>query len=170
VIDAVNLDPGSDAIAWSRAAAQLDDLRPHGGSGPTCWLATIGPDGRAHVAGVVGHWLDDRLYFVSGARTTKGRNLSADGRCTFAVSLPDLDLVLDGSAAPVTDPATLARVAERYGERGWPLAVEGDQVRAPFWAPTAPPPPWRLHAFAPVSALGVATAPPSGATRWTFAS
>lgn len=107
----------------------------------------IRPDGRPHDAGVVGYWLQDTLYFVSGPGTRKARNRSADPPCTFAISLPDLDLVLDGAAACVTDPATLRTVAEGYAARGWPLEVNGDLVTASFWAPPAPPPPWHLHAF-----------------------
>jgi len=169
VIDSTNLvRDGSDPIPWSRALGQLEQLRPAGGSGPTCWLSTIGTDGRPHVAGVVGCWLDGILYFVSGPRTRKARNLAADPRCSFAISLRDLDLVLEGTARRVEDPTTLSQVAARFTERGWPLTVEDDVVTAPFWAPTAPPPPWHLHAFMPASALGVATSAPSGATRWRF--
>jgi hypothetical protein len=170
VIETINLDPeNAEAIDWQRAIDQLDRLRPAGGSrGPTCWLSTVRPDGRPHIAGVVGHWLEDTLYFVSGPGTRKARNLAADPRCSFAIPLSDLDLVLDGTAVRVTDPATLKRVAEGYAARGWPLEVEGALVTASFAAPTAPPPPWHLHAFTPVTALGVATAGQPGATRWRF--
>ncbi|HLI61434.1 MAG TPA: pyridoxamine 5'-phosphate oxidase family protein [Solirubrobacteraceae bacterium] len=168
MIESINLDDdASDPIPWSRASAQLDELRPAGGSrGPTCWLSTMNPDGRPHVTGVVGNWVDQTLYFVSGPSTRKARNLRAAPRCSFAISLADLDLVLDGTAARVADRATLTRIAARYAERGWPLEVDGDMVTAPFWAPSAPPPPWHLHAFTPTTALGVATASPGGATRW----
>jgi hypothetical protein len=105
---------------------------------------------------------------VSGPRTRKSRNLSADPRCSFAISLADLDLVLDGAARHVTHAATLTRVAERYADRGWPLTVSAVGLTASFWAPTAPPPPWHLYAFAPTAALAVATAPPGGATRRLF--
>jgi hypothetical protein len=170
MIASINLDPdGNETIPWSRALAQLEQLRPAGGSrGPTCWLSTTGPDGRPHVAGVVGHWLADALYFVSGPPTRKSRNLAADPRCSFAISLSDLDLVLAGSAARVTDAATLTTIAERYTDRGWPLTVAGELVTAPFWAPTAPPPPWQLYRFSPTTAVGVATASAAGATRWQF--
>jgi hypothetical protein len=169
-MESVNLDPNqSDPLPWSRALAQLDKLEPRGGSGgPTCWLATARPDGRPHLAGVVGLWTDDTLYFVSGAATRKARNLARTPLCTFAISLPDLDLVLDGTASRVTDSGTLTRVAELFAERGWPLAVDETVVTASFWAPTAPPPPWHLYAFTPTTALGVATASGSGATRWSF--
>jgi hypothetical protein len=159
-VESINLDAAEAEIPWSRALDQLGKLEPRGGSrGPTCWLATTGPDGRPHLAGVVGLWSDDTLYFVSGPQTRKARNVAADARCSFALSLPDLDLVLDGTASRVSDPQTLGRVA-------WPLEVEGDCVTASFAAPTAPPPPWHLHAFKPTTALGIGTSGQAGATRW----
>ena len=167
--EAINVDLASAPLEWARAAGQLAQLQPAGGSrGPTCWLSTIDPDGRPRTAGVVGHWVEETLYFVSGPRTRKSRNLASDPRCTLAFSLPDLDLVLEGVAARVTAPQTLTRVAAGFAERGWPLEVDGDKVTASFWAPSAPPPPWHLYAFRPSTALGVATAPPAGATRWRF--
>jgi hypothetical protein len=46
MIETINRDPeGGEAIPWQRAATQLEQLRPAGGSrGPTCWLSTIRPD------------------------------------------------------------------------------------------------------------------------------
>jgi Pyridoxamine 5'-phosphate oxidase len=168
-VESVNLDAEEAEIPWSRALDQLEKLEPRGGSrGPTCWLATTRPDGRPHIAGVVGFWTNDRLYFVSGPTTRKARNLAAENRCSFAISLPDLDLVLDGTVTRVTDAQTLARVAHAFAARGWPLNVEGESVSASFWAPTAPSPPWHLFAFEPATALGVATASTGGATRWGF--
>ena len=168
-MESINLDGESSEIPWSRAADQLQKLEPRGGSGgPTCWLTTIRTDGRPHVAGVVGFWADDTLYFVSGPGTTKAKNIAREPRCSFAISLPDLDIVLDGRASRVTDAQTLARVAQGFADRGWPLEADGDMVTASFCAPTAPPPPWHLHAFKPTTALGVATSAPSGATRWRF--
>lgn len=170
-MESINLDPEESEIPWSRAVEQLQRLEPRGGSrGPTCWLTTSRPDGRPHVAGVVGLWKDDVLYFVSGPQTRKARNIAREPRCSFAISLPDLDLVLDGSASRVTDAQTLQRIAESFAARGWPLEVEGDVVTASFWAPTAPPPPWHVHAFKPATALAVATAAAGGATRWRFTS
>ncbi|HEY5100167.1 MAG TPA: pyridoxamine 5'-phosphate oxidase family protein [Gaiellaceae bacterium] len=169
MVEALNVDPGaSEPLPWSRAVAQLEELRPAGGRGPPCWLATARGDGRPHVTGVVGHWLDDTFYFVSGPSTRKARNLAADSRCTVAISLANLDLVLEGAARRVNDEATVARIAERFSERGWPLTVEGDLLTAPFQAPTAPQPPWHLYALTPKRALGIGTAGEPGATRWTF--
>nr|MBA3644450.1 pyridoxamine 5'-phosphate oxidase family protein [Chloroflexia bacterium] len=38
----------------------------------------------------------------------------------------------------------------------------------PYSAPSAGPPPWHLYRFTLHTAFGVATAEPSGATRWRF--
>src|SRR5262252_7460442 len=137
-MESINLDPEqSEPLPWSRALAQLDRLEPRGGSGgPTCWLATTRPGGRPHVAGVVGLWMDEILYFVSGPGTRKARNLARTPFCTFAISLPDLDLVLDGIAARIADATTLERAAGSFSERGWPVTVALTALTASFWAPT----------------------------------
>jgi hypothetical protein len=166
-MDQTNLDIyGHPPIPWSRAAHQLEAAE--GQMDAHFFLATVRPDGRPHVAGVGALWLDDRFYFVSGAGTRKSRNLAERGDCVISVNLPDLDLVVEGAAAKVTDGPTLERLAERYAAQGWPATVEGDAFTAPYSAPSAGPPPWDLYEFTPTKAFGVASAEPHGATRWDF--
>jgi hypothetical protein len=161
-----NLDIYGDApIPWSRALAQLE-----AGTAKSFWLATVRPDGRPHVAAVGALWVDGRLYFTSGPQTRKSRNLSKNPACVFSVSLPDLDLVLEGTAAKVTDDATLQRLAQRYAAQGWPARVGDGALTAEYSAPSAGPPPWFLYVLTPRTAFGVATAPPHGAMRWRFES
>jgi hypothetical protein len=163
-VDQTNLDIyGSEPIPWSRALEQLE-----AGAAKSCWLATTRPDGRPHIAGVGALWVDGRLYFTSGAGTRKSRNLAANPTCALALSLPDLDLVVEGTAARVTDAAILVRLAERYAAQGWPATVSDSAITAPYSAPSAGPPPWDLYLVTPVTAFGVATAEPYGATRWRF--
>jgi len=164
-MDERNLDLyGNEPIPWSRALEQLET----GGSARTFWLATTRPDGRPHVAGVGGLWDDGKLYFTSGAGTRKSRNVSESPNCAFAVSLPGLDLVIEGRAARATDRETLVRIAKRYTAQGWPATVQDGALTAPYSAPSAGPPPWDVYALTPVTAFGVATAEPFGATRWRF--
>ena len=86
-----NLDIyGHGPIPWSRALEQLD-----GGFDATCWLATTGPDGRPHVAGIGALWKDGSFYIVTGARTRKGRNLAKNPNCVISVALKGLDLVVE---------------------------------------------------------------------------
>ncbi len=163
-----NLDIyGSEPIPWSRALDQLQDDAVR----KTTWLATVRPDSRPHVAGVGALWLDGKFYFTSGEGTRKSRNLADNPHCVVSVALPDLDLVVEGTATRVTDGATVQRLAERYAAQGWPASVgEGATLTAPYSAPSAGPAPWHLYAITPVTAFGVATAEPYGATRWRFES
>jgi len=159
-----NLDIyGHAPLPWSRALEQLD-----AGAGGTFWLGTTRPDGQPHVAAIGALWVDGKVYFTSGARTRKSRNLAADPRCVISVSLKDLDLVIEGEAVKVTDEATLARLAQRYQAQGWPARAANGALTAEYSAPSAGPPPWHLYAVTPTVATAVATAEPHGATRWRF--
>src|SRR6266480_3759868 len=94
-MDSKNLDMyGSEQIPWTRALRQLEA----GESKGSTWLATTRPDGRPHVAGIGAIWVDGTFYFVSGAGTRKSRNLAENPHCVLSVSLPDMDLVVEGSA------------------------------------------------------------------------
>jgi hypothetical protein len=81
-----------------------------------------------------------------------------------------MDVILEGTAARVTDPQTLERVAALYRQVGWPAEADaGAQgFTAPYSAPSAGPPPWQLYRFVFHTAFGVAGAEPHGATRWRF--
>jgi hypothetical protein len=159
-----NLDIyGAAPIPWSRALKQLE-----ASTGGTYWLATTRPDGRPHVAAVGALWVDGKIYFVSGTGTRKGRNLAANPDCVFSVSLTGIDLVVEGTAVRITDRPTLLRLAKRYAAQGWPASVSGGALTAEYSAPSAGPPPWDLYVVKPTTAFGVATAEPSGATRWQF--
>ena len=162
---ATNLDIyGSEVIPWSRALEELRSVEGH----LTFWLATTRPDRRPHIAGVGAVWVDETLYFVSGPDTRKSRNLAADPRCAVSVSLPGLDLVLEGIATRVTDETTLTRLAEHYVSTGWPAEVSDGAFTAPYSAPSAGPPPWYLYSLSLKTAFGLASAEPHGATRWRF--
>jgi hypothetical protein len=159
-----NLDIyGHEPLPWSRPLAHLES-----GAGGIYWLATTRPDGRPHLNAFGGVWQDGTVYLVSGAGTRKSRNLSANPNCAVSVSLPGLDLVIEGKAVQVTDEATLKRLAERYAAHGWPATVADGALTAPYSAASAGPPPWNVYAITPVTAFGEATAEPYGATRWQF--
>jgi hypothetical protein len=159
-----NLDIyGHKPLAWSRALKQLESS-----SAGTFWLATTKPDGSPHIAGIGALWVDGKIYFVSGARTRKSRNLAANPSCVFSVSLTGMDLVIEGTAIRVADRPTLLRMAKRYADQGWPASVSGTAFTAEYSAPSAGPPPWNLYVVAPSTVFGVASSDPPGATRWRF--
>jgi hypothetical protein len=53
------------------------------------------------------------------------------------------DLVVEGDAQQVTDPPTVAAMAERWAAGGWPCRVDesGRALTAEYSAPSAGPPP-----------------------------
>ena len=64
-------------------------------------------------------------------------------------------------------------VAARAGEwaaGGWPCEVDpsGIALTAPFRAPSAGPPPWRVYRLDAEAATALATVEPGGAQRWRF--
>jgi pyridoxine/pyridoxamine 5'-phosphate oxidase len=134
----------------------------------TTWLSTVSPDGKPHTTGVGALWLDDRFFFTIGPKTRKSRNLAQNPNCVVSVALGDLDLVVEGTAAKVTDEAKLERLAEAFRAQGWPATVKDGALTAEYSAPSAGPPPWYLYEMTPKTAFGVATKEPFGATRWRF--
>ena len=163
-----NLDIyGDPPIPWSRAVQQLE-AAPDPEVPRTTWLSTVRPDGRPHAAGIGALWVDGKFYFTSGPATRKARNLAANPNCTLSMSLPGLDLIVEGRAVKVTDQATIERLAVRYAAQGWPAKATDGALTAEFSAPSAGPPPWYLYVLTPVTAFGVASPKPFGATRWRF--
>jgi Pyridoxamine 5'-phosphate oxidase len=136
----------------------------------TTWLATLNEDGSPHVTAVGAMWLDGTFWFQTGAGTRKARNVARDPRCSVAMSILDADVVLEGEAARVTEPAALARIAKAWADDGWPAAVDetGTGITAPFNAPTQGPPPWNVYRVEPRSALVTLGIEPGGLTRFRF--
>ena len=163
-------------LDWSPIEAALDAgvlTQAPGDGGPdrhTCWLATIDPDGSPHVTGIGALWADGTFWFETGEHTRKGRNLARDARCTLSTATQGFDLVVRGTAAVVDDPEVVAALSARWSEQGWPCEVDesGVALTAPFSAPSAGPPPWRVYRLDIRGATALQTVEPGGATRWTF--
>src|SRR5437016_14489604 len=176
-MEAVNLDRtyGSPLIEWPQIARRLERglTQAPGSGGPnrhTCWLATINRDGSPHVTGVGALWVDGAFWFETGETTRKGKNIARDPRCTLSIAIHDFDLALEGEARQVRDPATVAKMAERWAEAGWPCRVDdsGVALTADFSAPSAGPPPWYVYRIEPRTATALGTVEPAGATRGKF--
>lgn len=176
-VEATNLADlyGTPLLDWGRITARLDRgvSQAPGTGGPdrhTCWLATVNLDGSPHVTGIGALWVDDMFWFETGAGTRKGRNLARDPRCTLSVATHDFDLVVEGDAQRVTDRATVAAMAARWDEGGWPARVDetGSALTAEFSAPSAGPPPWFVYRITPRTITALLTVGPGGATRWRF--
>ncbi len=166
---------GTPLLEWDRIRDRLDrgvEQAP-GDGGPnrhTFWLATINRDGSPHVTGVGALWADGSFWFETGKATRKARNIARDPRCTLSVATDEFDLIVEGEASLVTDPATVAAMAERWAAGGWPARVDesGSALTAEYSAPSAGPPPWHVFQVTPRRATALLTVDPGGATRWRF--
>jgi PPOX class probable F420-dependent enzyme len=160
---------------WTPIETRLDQglTQAPGSGGPdrhTSWLATINSDGSPHVTAVGALWADGAFWFETGKATRKGRNLARDPRCSLSVATSEFDVTVQGEASVVTDPATVAAMAARWNQAGWPARVDdsGVALTADFSAPSAGGPPWHVYRLTPASATALATVDPGGATafRW----
>ena len=142
------------ASPWSLAETRLKNPeKPR-----TYWLATVEPDGSPHVMPLIGLWHDRALYFVSGEKTRKGKNLAREPRCvvtTGTTTLPSIDLIIEGRAKRITDEAALKAIVAVYRTTmEWPLEVKDGRVVGPN-APTAGPPPYAVFRVTPSKVFGL---------------
>ena len=174
-METINLGAGEGmpAVDWRAIVDRLADgspPAPDAHNARTTWLTTLNDDGSPHVTAVGALWLDGTFWFQTGTGTRKHRNVERDPRCTVAVSIRDSDVVLEGLATRVTDPADLGRAAQGWADGGWPAAVDesGTGITAPFNAPAQGPPPWDVYRIEPRSATVVLGVEPGGLTRFRF--
>ena len=143
---------GSGLLPWAEAERRLSVAHDY-------WLATGRPGGWPHVMPVWGVWLGGRLWFSSGLRSRKARNLAADPRCTVSTDDARDPVVLEGLAERVTDPdriaAFVAAVNAKY-DAGMTTEFQDPAVNGSF-------------AVRPVRAFALSGADFAGSpTRWTF--
>lgn len=88
-------------LPWSWAEERLVSSRNY-------WVTTVWSDGRPHLMPVWGAWHEDSLWFSSGVRSRKIRNLGADPRCSVATQDPEEPVIVEGTAEIVTEHDLLA--------------------------------------------------------------
>lgn len=159
---------------WTVALERLENPGP----GQNHWLATIQPDGRPHLMPIIAFWIDGAFHFIANEATQKGRNLAADDRCvigTANLTLPSMDLIVEGRAKPIADEAEVARLADDLRSKNWPLEARGRHLYGPH-GPTAGPPPYAIYRLEVTKIFGLPGMHKMfevdehlKPTRWTFA-
>jgi hypothetical protein len=97
-------------LPWSWALERLVSSHRY-------WVATADGDGAPHLMPVWAVWHDDCVWFSSGGRSRKIRNLRANPRC--AIQAGDGDpVIVHGSVELVAEPAPelLDAYRSKYGE------------------------------------------------------
>jgi nitroimidazol reductase NimA-like FMN-containing flavoprotein (pyridoxamine 5'-phosphate oxidase superfamily) len=115
-IDTRFSDPDAGATSWADTEAALERAELY-------WITTVRPDGRPHVTPLIGLWHDGAMHFCTGLGEQKARNLSGNPHVALTTGsnawAEGLDVVVEGTAARITDGAELQRVAEaieaKYG-------------------------------------------------------
>lgn len=87
---------GDGPLDWGHAEERLEGARNY-------WIATTRPDGRPHVAPVWGVWVEGSLYFGTGRRSVKGRNLAHSPELVVHLESADDLVILEGEVEEVRD-------------------------------------------------------------------
>jgi general stress protein 26 len=104
-------DPGTVATGWDETRRALETAE-------LFWICTVRADGRPHVSPLVAVWLDDAIYFCTGATEQKAINLDGNPHVILTTGCnrwdEGLDVVVEGDAVQVTDEALLERLAQAW--------------------------------------------------------
>jgi hypothetical protein len=158
--------PDASETPWAQGRRKLADAQLY-------WLTTVRPDGRPHVAPLLGVWSEGGLYFCTGSAEQKAKNLSQNPNCILTTGRNDLedglDVVVEGKAAVITGDSELDRVAgvfeakygSRFTARGGPWFGLGDEIRSGGAV---------LYRVAPSTIFGFGKGVKFSQTRWRFGS
>ena len=123
--------PGAKAAAWQDTARILEDAQ-------LSWICTVRADGRPHLTPLVAVWLDEALYFTTGAGEQKSANLRGNPHVLLLTGCgrwdEGLDVVAEGDAVQVSDEALLARLARAWADK-WDGQWHFEVRDGSFWHP-----------------------------------
>lgn len=119
-------DPDTRPTTWVAAQDVLEAAQ-------LSWLSTVRADGRPHVTPLVAVWLDGALHFTTGPTEQKALNLDKNRNVVLTTGCnrwdQGLDVMVEGEARRVTDPATLERLASAWRTKwdgSWQFEVADD--------------------------------------------
>jgi general stress protein 26 len=111
VLDARYSSPGAAGPSWAQVQAVLERAEIY-------WITTVDQAGVPQVTPLIAVWLDGALHFCTGATERKAVNLAGNPNCVLTTGSNEmgrgLDVVVQGTAARLTDTAALGRLAQAY--------------------------------------------------------
>jgi Pyridoxamine 5'-phosphate oxidase len=143
---------GAAPIDWDQAGRLFAAERSY-------WVATTGDDGRPHLRPMLAVWVDERIYSTTNPAARKGRDLASRPSAALAARAPAMDIVIEGPIAWIQDRQQLRRIGQAYQDKyEWPVTVTDDNAfTAPYGAPTAGGPPYRVYELTPAVAYAFGT-------------
>lgn len=119
-------DPDATATDWATTTGILEAAQ-------LSWITTVRADGRPHVTPLVAVWLDDAAHFTTGAGEQKAVNLIHNPSVVLTTGCSTwdrgTDIVIEGTAARVTNPTTLQQLAAAWRTKWsgqWDYTVTAD--------------------------------------------
>jgi general stress protein 26 len=107
-------DPKADPVSWDETRRLLE-------AAELFWICTVRPDGRPHVTPLVATWVDEAIHFHTGAQEQKFANLRNNPHVVLLTGCNQwdrgVDVVVEGEAVHVTDPAVLGRLAPAWAPK-----------------------------------------------------
>jgi nitroimidazol reductase NimA-like FMN-containing flavoprotein (pyridoxamine 5'-phosphate oxidase superfamily) len=141
-------------LSWNWAEEQLRRSRQY-------WISTTRPDRRPHVMVVWALWLDGCLYFSTGSKSRKARNLARNPHCTMCTDRAHEAVIIEGRAEPERNVARIRQFLRLYEKKyKWDMSAMADDLV------TLKEPVFRLR---PQVAFGLNEKTfQTSATRWQF--
>jgi general stress protein 26 len=104
-------DPDAVATSWSDTRQALE-------AAELFWITTVRRDGRPHTTPLVAVWQDEAIYFSTGPSEQKAVNLAHNPQVLLTTGCNEwergTDIVVEGTAASVTDDQQLRRLADAW--------------------------------------------------------
>lgn len=134
----------------------------------TCWLSAPSDKG-VHTRPVFAAWTGDSFVVASNPSAVKTRYLERDGRCSVALGLTGTHLVVEVHPHRLTSRDDLTRAVTAFEQvYQWPTQIVGDELDAPYAAPTSGGPPFRVFELIPMRAHAFPTKDGFEPTRFVF--
>ena len=153
---------GHPGIAWADIEGRL-------GSGEaTAWLSLRSKVG-VHTRPVFAAWTGTSFVLASKATAVKTKYLDTGDRCSLALDLGTTHLIVDVQPIRLTAPHDLERASAAFLDvYDWPTTIAGDELDAPYAAPTSGGPPFRVYELMPIRAFAFPTEDQFEPTRFKF--
>jgi Pyridoxamine 5'-phosphate oxidase len=161
---AADAPAGAAPIDWDEVSRLFAAERSY-------WVATTDDDSRPAIRPVLAVWVDERIYSTTNPAARKGRNLTSRPSAALAARAQAMDIVIEGPIAWIDDRQRLRRIGQAYQDKyAWPVTVAGNAFNAPYGAPTAGQPPYRVYELTPAVAYAFGTDNDLGerSTRFRF--
>jgi nitroimidazol reductase NimA-like FMN-containing flavoprotein (pyridoxamine 5'-phosphate oxidase superfamily) len=141
-------------LPWKWAEQRLNKSRQY-------WIATTRPDKRPHVMVVWALWLEGALYFSTGSKSRKARNLAKNPHCTMCTEKANEAVILEGIVEAEKDVKRIREFLRLYEKKyKWDMSSMADDLLK------LKEPVFRLR---PKAAFGLAEKTfATSATRWIF--